>query len=66
MKGQELQWNYKRKQSEPIRKLYCRHFHDILSEFYLNGVSVDRCQFIWLICSGKADGYKVEKRNPDP
>ena len=29
--GQELQWNCKRKQSEPLRKLFCRHFYDILS-----------------------------------
>ena len=29
VEGQELLWNCKR--SEPLRKLYCRNFHDILS-----------------------------------
>ena len=66
MKGQELQWNYKRQQSEPLRKLYCRHFHDILSEFCLNGVSMDRCQLLWLLGSGKVVGYKEKIPDPDP
>ena len=59
MEGQELQWNCK-------RKIHCRHFHDILSEFCLNGVSIDRCQLLWLLRSGKVVGYKVEIPIPDP
>ena len=61
-----MQWNCKRKQSEPFRKLYCRHFHDTLSEFCLNFVLMDRCQLLWLLCSGKVVGYKVEIPIPDP
>ena len=59
MEGQGLQWNYK-------RKIHCRHFHDILSEFCLNGVSMDRCQLLWLLRSGKVVGYKVEIPILDP
>ena len=43
-------------------KLHRKHFHDILSEFCLNGVSMDRCQLLWLLRSGKAVGYKVEEK----
>ena len=66
MEGQELQWNCKRKQSESLRKLYCRHFEDILSQFCLKGVSIDRCQLLWLLRSGKVVGYKVDIRILDP
>ena len=31
VEAQKLQWNCKRNQSEPLRKLDCRHFHDILN-----------------------------------
>ena len=61
-----MQWNCERKQSETLRKLHCRHFGDILSEFCLNGVSMDRCQLLWLLRSGKVVGYKVEIFIPDP
>ena len=47
MEGHEL--NSTRKQSEPFGKLYCRYFHDILSEFYPNDVSMVRCQILWLL-----------------
>ena len=47
-------------------KLYCRHFRDILSEFYLNDVLVDRCQLLWLLRSGRVVGYTVEIPLPDP
>ena len=60
VKRQELQWNCKRKQTEPLRKLYCGHFQDILNQFCLKGVSIDRCQLLWLLRSGKVVGYKVE------
>ena len=63
MKGQELQC--KRKQSESLRKLYCRHFPDILSEFCFNGVSMERWQLLWLLRSGKVVRYKAEIP-PDP
>ena len=36
----------KRTQSESLRKLYGRHFQDMLSEFCFNGVSVDRWQLL--------------------
>ena len=65
MDGQELQWNCKRK-SEPLQKLYCRHFHHILSEFCLNGVSMDRCQLLWLLPSGRVVGHKKEIPISDP
>ena len=42
-----------KKQSEPLVKLYCIIFHNILSEFFLNGVSMDRYQIRWLLGSGK-------------
>ena len=61
-----MQWNCKRKQSELSWKLYCRHLHDILSEFCLNGVSMDRRQLFWLLRSLKVVGYKVEIPIPDP
>ena len=64
MEGQELQ--YKRKQSESLRKLYCRHFPDILSEFCFNGVSMENWQLLWLLRSGKIVRYKVEIPLPDP
>ena len=48
------------KQSKPLRKLYYRHFHDILSEICLNGVSMDGCQLLYLLRSGKMVGCKVE------
>ena len=40
--------------------------HDILSEFCLNGVSMDKCQLLWLLRSGKVAGYKVEMSISDP
>ena len=55
-----------KKQSKPSRKLYYRHFHDILSEICLNGVSVDRCQLLYLLRSGKMVGCKVEIPILDP
>ena len=55
MEGQELQWNCKRNQSEPLQKLYCRNSCDIL-----NGVLTGVCQLLWLLRSGKVVGYKVE------
>ena len=61
VEGQELGWNCKREQSEPLRK----HLHDILSEFCLNGVSMNMGQLFWLLSSGKV-GYKVEIPIPDP
>ena len=39
--GQELEWNYKREQSGPLGKFYCKYFHAIVSEFYLNGFSMN-------------------------
>ena len=60
-----MQWNCKRKQSELPLKLYCRHLHDILSEFCLNGVSMDRRQLFWLLRSLKVVGYKAEIPIPD-
>ena len=60
------QWNGKRKQSVPLRKLCCRHFHNILIEFCLNGVSVDSFELFWLLCSGKVVVCKVEIPIPDP
>ena len=62
----EFQWNCKGRQSEPLRKLYCRHFHNIPSELCLNGVSMDRCQHLWLLHSRKVVGYKVEIPILDP
>ena len=56
----------KKPQSEPLRKLYCIRFHDTLSEFCLNGFSMDRCQLLWLLDYGKVVGYKVEVPIPDP
>ena len=61
-----MQWNCKRKQNELSWKLYCRHLHDILREFCLNGVSMDRRQLFWLLRSLKVVGYKVEIPIPDP
>ena len=51
--------------NEPLRKLYCKHFHDILSEFCFNGVSMDKCQLLWLLRSGRVVGYKVQTPIPD-
>ena len=50
VKGQDLKWNCKRKQRQPLRKLYCRDLDDILSEFCLNGVSSCGCYVLerWL------------------
>ena len=31
-----------------------------MSELYLTGVSVDRCQLLWLLSSGKVVQYKAE------
>ena len=50
---------------EPLRKLYCRHFHDTLSQFCLNAVLTDICQFLWLLRSEKVVGYKVQVPIPD-
>lgn len=44
-----------RNQSEPLQKLYCRYFHDILS---FDGVSTEMCQLLWLFRSGKLVEYK--------
>ena len=66
MEGQKLQCSFKRNQSEPLRKLYCRNFYDVLCEFCLNAVSMDRCRLLWLLRSGKVVGYKVEIPIPDP
>ena len=60
MKGQALQWSCIRKQSEPERKLYYKHFHNILSELCINSVSMDRCQLLWIIRRRKVVGYKVD------
>ena len=60
-----MQWNYIRK-SKPLRKLCCRHFHDIRSQFCLEGVSMDRCQVLQLLRSGKEVGYKVKIPIPNP
>lgn len=62
VKGQELQWKFRTKQSEPLKKLYFRYFLHILSQFYLNGVSMDRCQICWLWKGGSGEvvGYKIE------
>ena len=60
MERQEFQWNCKRKQSEPLRELYPKHFHDTLSQFCFNGVLIERCQLLWLLHSGKVVVYKVE------
>ena len=57
---QELQWNCKRNQSELLRKLYCRHFYDILKYFCLNGVFMNICQLLCLLRSRKVVGYKVQ------
>lgn len=37
-----------RKQSEPLGKSYRKYFHDILSEFCLDGVTMSRYQIWWL------------------
>ena len=66
MEEQELQWSCKRKQSKPLQKLYCRRFHNILSKFYVYGASMDACQLLWLLSSGKGVGYKVQIHIPDP
>ena len=63
--GHELQQNCKRKQSEPLQKPCCRHFHDTQSEFCFDGVSMDKCQLLSLLRSGKVVGYKVEIPIPD-
>ena len=65
MEAQELHQN-KAKQSEPVRKHNCRHFRDILNEFYLNVVSMERCQLLWLLRSGKVVGYNLEIPVLDP
>lgn len=36
------------KQSEPLGKSYRKYFHDILSEFCLDGVTMSRYQIWWL------------------
>ena len=36
------------------------------NEFSLNGVSMDKCQLLWLLRSGKVAGYKIEMSIPDP
>ena len=41
-------------------------WNDGLSDFCLNGVSVDRCQLLWPLRSKKVVGYKVEMAIPDP
>ena len=51
--GTWLRWNCWRKLSEPVAKFYCRYFYNILSEFYLNGISMDRYQIGWLLSSRK-------------
>ena len=61
-----MQWNCKRNQSELLRKLYCRHFYDILRKFCLNGVLMSICQLLWLLRSRKVVGYKVEISIPNP
>ena len=66
LKGQELQWNCKTNQGEPLQKIYFRHFHNILSKFCLNVVSMDRCQILWLVRSRKVVGCKVEMPFPNP
>ena len=45
-----------------IKKLYFRYFLHILSQFHLNGVSMDRCQICWLWKGGSGEvvGYKIE------
>ena len=60
VEGQQLQWNCKRNQSEPLRKLCCRYFYNLLEQFCLNGVLMGICQLLWLLRSGKAVGYKEE------
>ena len=45
---------------------YCRHFHDILSEFCLNGVFMNGFQLLWLLRSRKVVGYKIDIPIPDP
>ena len=45
---------------------YCRHFHDILSEFCLNGVFMNGFQLLWLLRSGKVVRYKIDIPIPDP
>ena len=48
----------------PLGKLYCRYFWNFLSELYLNIVSMDRYQILWLLSSGEVVGYKEEKHIP--
>ena len=60
-----MQWNCKRNQSEPLRKLYCRHFYNILKQVCLNGVLMGICQLLWLLRSRKVVGYKVEISIPN-
>ena len=66
MEGQEFQWNCKRKQSEPLRKLYPKHFPNSASEFCFNGVFIERRQLLWLLRSGKMVVYKEEIPTPVP
>ena len=67
VEAQELhQKKTKENKSETVRKHYCRHFRDIRNEFYLNVFSMDRCQLLWLLRSGKVVGYKVEILILDP
>ena len=40
----------------PLGKFYCSYFNDILIEFCLVGVSMDRYQIWWLLSSGKVVG----------
>ena len=66
VEGQELQWNCKRYQSKPLRKLCCRHFYGILKQFCPNGVSMSICQLLRLLRYRKLVGYKVESSIPNP
>ena len=42
-----------KKTKSAISKPYCRYFHNILSQFCLNDVSMDKYQIRWLLSSGK-------------
>ena len=53
-----------RKQSEPLAKLYCRYFHNVLNELCLNGVSMDKYQIWWLLNSGKVIGAVIPIPKP--
>ena len=61
-----MQWNCKRNQRKPLRKLYWRHFYDILKKFCLSGVLMGICQLLWLLRSRKEVRYKVEISIPNP